>query len=199
MRKHAFLVALVFVFMSVLVVGSPLFEGGKSGWSVYVVKEASPTVRYAAEEFVNAVARVSGVRLPVVHERRSSEQVLIGSASELGLAGSRLGLQGKKDEIAVYGLDGKLVLAGNESRGALYAVYAFLRQELGVRFLLPGPEGEFYPVRQSYSVPDLALNHVPSFEYRGHHLCWRHVDAVYETWMARNFLNIMRSGADRIK
>jgi hypothetical protein len=49
----------------------------------------------------------------------------------------------KVEQVAVYTLDGRLYLSGNQPRGVLYAVYSFLQRQLGVRWLWPGPDGEF--------------------------------------------------------
>ena len=93
-------------------------------------------------------------------------------------------------------MDGRLYLAGNQPRGALYAVYCFLQHELGVRWLWPGPDGEFMPAKKSWSLPELKFNHKPAFAYRGFHLCgdWRNVD-LFREWMGRNFINIHRHAA----
>lgn len=89
-----------------------------------------------------------------------------------------------------------LELSGGDPRGVLYAVYSFLQNELGVRWLWPGADGEFMPKRASWRIPaKLDYRHTPSLEYRGFHLCgdWYKVDD-FRTWMARNFVNVHRHG-----
>jgi hypothetical protein len=100
------------------------------------------------------------------------------------------------EAVAVHTLGGRLYLAGNQPRGALYAVYCFLQNELGVRWLWPGPDGEFMPAKKNWRLPELKFNHEPAFAYRGFHLCgdWRDVD-LFREWMGRNFVNIYRHAA----
>ena len=181
-----------------------LFSNGKSDWQIVIPEHAGTTVQYASEELQRALKKVSGTELPIIKNKSPgiSNRIVIGDlssnlikekASALKLAVSPI------EEIAVHTLDGNLYLAGNTPRAALYAVYTFLQDQLDVRWLRPGPEGEYMPQLKSYTLPELSVNKKPSFRYRGLHLCYRHVDPEFETWMARNFINIMRSDAGQRK
>ncbi len=55
------------------------------------------------------------------------------------------------------------VIAGDNPRSVLLAVYEYLRQN-GCRWLFPGPDGEYIPRRDILPV---RLRHVPSLRYRG--------------------------------
>ena len=181
-----------------------LFSNGKSDWQIVIPEHAGTTVQYASEELQRALKKVSGTELPIIKNKSPgiSNRIVIGDlssnlikekASALKLAFSPI------EEIAVHTLDGNLYLAGNTPRAALYAVYTFLQDQLDIRWLRPGPEGEYMPQLKSYTLPELSVNKKPSFRYRGLHLCYRHVDPEFETWMARNFINIMRSDAGQRK
>ncbi len=174
------------------------FAGGKTAWRISIDPNASSTVKYAATELSAALKKISGAEFATTETSApsGSANIIVGDLSYRPVAAARDRLKlkdGAVENVAVYTLDGNLYLAGNTPRGALYAVYSFLQNQLGVRWLTPGDDGEIMPPRQSYDLPQLAYNHTPSFQYRGLHLCYRHVDPVYETWMTRNFLNIMRS------
>ena len=181
-----------------------LFSNGKSDWQIVIPEHAGTTVQYASEELQRALKKVSGTELPIIKNKSPgiSNRIVIGDlssnlikekASALKLAFSPI------EEIAVHTLDGNLYLAGNTPRAALYAVYTFLQDQLDIRWLRPGPEGEYMPQLKSYTLPELSVNKKPSFRYRGLHLCYRHIDPEFETWMARNFINIMRSDAGQRK
>ena len=44
----------------------PLFDGGRSEWRAVLGPEDPACVKYAVQEFTNAVFRVSGASIPVV-------------------------------------------------------------------------------------------------------------------------------------
>ena len=165
----------------------PLFENGSTAWKVVVPPDAQPCVRFAAEEFTNALGRVSGAYFEIVPAAvGSSPSVVIASEGDVW-----------GDEIVEYRLkDGNLLLTGNQPRAALHATYAFLQRELGVRWLWPGADGEVFPKRTSWSFPkDFGYRHVPSIRFRGFHHCgaWRDRDA-FNLWQTRNFSVIHRHG-----
>lgn len=154
----------------------PFFDGGRTEWKIYLSPQADPTETFAAEELSNALRKISGARFEVIASGEVPQRrvIIIGDlnnpevqsrAAALRLAPSKI------EQIAVYTLDGRLYLAGNQPRGALYAAYRFLQHELGVRWLWPGPEGEFMPAKKTWSLPELKFNYQPPFTYRGFHLC----------------------------
>ena len=57
------------------------------------------------------------------------------------------------------------VLAGSNPRSVLFAVYRFLRKN-GCRFLYPGPDGEFIPVRQE--LEPVRYHKMADHRFRGH-------------------------------
>ena len=177
------------------------FQDGRTDWQIYLSPQAEPAEVFAAEELRDALKKISGADFPVltsvqVPERRA---IIIGDLAHPEVQGQAAALRlgpGKVEQVAVYTLGGRLYLAGNQPRGALYAVYSFLQNELGVRWLWPGPDGEFMPAKKRWSLAELKFNHQPAIAYRGFHLCgdWRDVE-LFREWMARNFINIHRHAA----
>lgn len=179
----------------------PFFANGKTTWQICLSPEADPTEIYAAEELRTTLKKVSGADFAVITSStaRGSATIILGTLDhpEVRSHGAALQLSpGKNEEVAVYALKGRLYLAGNQPRAVLYAVYSFLQRELGVRWLWPGPSGEFIPAKANWTLPTLAFNHRPAFTYRGFHLCgaWRD-HQIFRQWMARNFINIHRHAA----
>ena len=168
----------------------PLFENGATQWKVVVAPDAAPCVRFAAQEFTNAVRRVSGASFEIVPSAEGVRHAV------------RIGNRGDTwdDEVVEYRLeDGSLLLTGNQPRAALHAVYAFLQRELGVRWLWPGADGEVFPKRDRWTFPEkFGYRHTPSIRYRGFHHCgaWRDRDA-FNLWQTRNFSAIHRHGVVR--
>lgn len=178
-----------------------LFQDGRTDWKVYLSPQAEPAEAFAAEELCGALKKISGAEFEVLSSAQPPDRraIIIGDLNNPQVQSRAEALKlrtGKVEEVAVYTLDGRLYLAGNQPRGALYAVYRFLQHELGVRWLWPGPGGEFMPVKKSWSLPDLKYNYQPAFAYRGFHLCgdWRDVD-LFREWMGRNFINTYRHAA----
>lgn len=177
------------------------FQDGKTDWKIYLSPHAGQTETNAAQELRDALKKISGADFAVVSTEKAPESraIIIGDLANQEVqaqAGALKLSPGNVEEVAVYTLAGRLYLAGNQPRGALYAVYSFLQRELGVRWLWPGPGGEFIPARTSWTLPALKYNHQPAIPYRGFHLCgdWRDI-LIFKEWMARNFINIHRHGS----
>lgn len=180
---------------------TPFFEEGRTAWKVCLASQADPATLYAAQELTNALKKISGCDFNVQAGGPvpAAHAIVIGDLGDPEVAAHANELQLSQSDVeqtAVRTLDGRLYLAGNQPRGALYAVYSFLQRELGVRWLWPGPDGEFMPARERWDLPELAYRHLPGFAYRGFHLCgdWRDHQA-FRVWMARNFINIHRHAA----
>ncbi|HQC52901.1 MAG TPA: DUF4838 domain-containing protein [Lentisphaeria bacterium] len=164
---------------------APLFDAGATTWSIRHDSLAGPTIRFAAEELQTTLAAISGATLPVVMEETAGPAIILGVLPEVTAP----------DEIAILSEPDVLRLGGGSERAVLHAVYAFLQDPLGVRWLWPGEDGAFIPRRTRWEVPPLASRYRPPIRYRGLHLCgdWRDVKD-FRLWMARNFINIHRHG-----
>jgi len=113
--------------------------GTMGNWEIAVATEAIPAERYAAEEFQRWFGKATGLELPIREgSGEERQQVRIGFDSELE-EGFRIVVEKERLEIA-----------GGRPRGALYGVYQFLEDFLGVRFLTCDhthvPEEEVEPV-----------------------------------------------------
>ena len=181
------------------------FANGKSDWKIILSSTPDPTEEYAAVELQTAIEKMSGFTLPIVKGGSFQDSNLI----VLGTPQSNPAIKEKimdlklseaiQQEIAVYTIDSNLYLAGNSSRAVLYSVYVFMQDVMGVQWLWPGDDGEFIPKYTSFKLSELAINKTPGFKYRGFHLVFNHVSDEFETWMTRNYINIMRSSPSHKK
>lgn len=173
----------------------PLFEGGKTAWTIETDGNAAPPVKYAAEELANALGRVSGATFAVTNGV-AGPKIVIGVMPDGGRAGARP----SPDDVVELKLEGDTFrIFGDKPRSALYATYWFLQKELGVRWLWPGEDGAFYPKRDSYSLPEgLNLRYQPQFQIRGLHLCGskRLEEFAFKEWMTRNMMNWQTRGVN---
>ena len=165
----------------------PLFDDGKTEWKVVVAPDADPCVRFAVEEFTNAVARVSGVELPVVASDEGVKHAVRFFAG---------GAKWAKEEVEYRVKGDDLLITGNQPRAVLHSAYAFLDRELGVRWLWPGADGAFFPERKTWKFPSgCAFKYEPVIWFRGFHHCgdWRGRND-FLLWQTRNYANIHRHG-----
>jgi hypothetical protein len=159
-----------------------LAEGGKSAYRVVLAVNASPSTRYAAEEFRRFFKEATGAELPVVSdtETSSEKEILIGMSARV----PELDVQSLGEEGCVLRTAGsRLVIAGGEPRGTLYGVYDFLENQLGCRWFTPAISR--IPKMNRVAVESLDKTVRPALEYREVMLfdCW---DA---DWLARNRVN----------
>ncbi len=188
------LIALMTLLLPALLLsaGDPLFEANRTAWQIWLPAKAAPAEQYAAEELQAALRKISGVEFQLTQSEKpgASGNIVIASLDSYPELPAALKLKaGDTEELAVYTLDGNLYLCGNNPRGALYAVYSFLQNELGVRWFWPGDDGEFIVQQSSYALPTLAYNAKPGFRFREMTPCGIHYHVPTEIWMARNFLN----------
>ena len=161
--------------------------------TVAVPRECILAEKTAARELAEYLGKMTGRRVEVASEDRVNGTVAVHlGATEFAKAQiPDIGRFGK-EEWAVLARDGALVLAGGRPRGTLYAVYHYLEDVAGVRWLtpatdhvpahaeLPHPKGDMrgkpaMPYREIYDVPGesgqrfLARNrmNVSSAEYGG--------------------------------
>jgi Domain of unknown function (DUF4838) len=168
---------------------SPLFENEKSDWKIYCSsQDNNGRLSYAAKELQRALKKVSKADFTIITQPVKDRMIVIGVDLE----------SGNPDKISIVTRDGNLYLSGGSPSSAQHAVYAFLRRELGVRWLWPGKDGEFIPAKASWTLPKLNYSFTPKIRYRGFHLCndWRDV-ANFRIWMTRNFINTWRHGRNR--
>ena len=147
--------------------GIALVDGGASPYQIVVPDNACETASYAAKEFQELLAEISGVVLPIVAEQGagSGPSVLIGVSDKvkaLGLHAEAAGLGTDGVLLKTVGQD--LVLLGQNGRGQLYAVYELLERYLGVRFL--AWDCTVLPEQDAIRLPSIDYTYAPPFFYR---------------------------------
>ena len=142
--------------------GDTLFQNGKTEWKIGISPKAAPAEQYAAQELQTALQKISGAEFPILKSETfpDGNTIIIGSPDstpQIREKADALKLKkGNTEELAVYTLGGNLYLAGNNPRGALYAVYSFLQNQLGVRWFWPGDDGEFIRKKNNTTITKTA-------------------------------------------
>ncbi|MCL1855962.1 MAG: DUF4838 domain-containing protein [Clostridia bacterium] len=162
-----------------------LAEHGQSAYRIVMPHPSHETVKLACDEFHYFFYRITGASLPVTTELQpaDSPQIFIGDSARLRGMGIALP-EGLGEEGYIIRTVGEhLVIAGRTPRGTLYAVYAFLEEQLDCRWY--ASDAEYVPCRLSLVLPPLNLRDVPAFESR--EVYWR--DAYDGKFSVRNRLN----------
>lgn len=164
----------------------PLTENGRPVYRIVIAADAPPPTRYAAEELRTFLAKMTGARLPIVDDAQPVQEceILVGRSRRLveaGIALDSLGLG--KEGYLLRTTGSRLILAGGEPRGTLYAVYGLLDEHFGCRWFTP--EIERIPHTPTLALPQIDERKSPVFEYRETYT-WESYDG---DWMARNRLN----------
>jgi len=154
--------------------------------AVVVPADPTPQEQFAARDLADHLETMTGLRLAVVAEKDLGDRtpIAVGRCTEtlerLGVTVDfeALGIEG----IAIETKGAALVLAGNK-RGALYAVYSLLEDELGCRWFTP--DCTRIPREGRFDVADIKVRYVPPLEYRNtDYPCSRDGD-----WAVRNKMN----------
>ncbi len=144
---------------------------GRSDYVIVVPDAPIPSVAYAARELASFVEQITGVLLPIITDKKppGPYEILLGANNtHIADLGFRLPTDPWVDDgFSVVTSGSTLVLAGDEPRGTLYAVYEFLEQQ-GVRFL--APDVTRVPKLKLLAVEPLREVHRPAFRGRGHML-----------------------------
>lgn len=144
-----------------------LVNNGQAKAIIVTPENPLPIVAYAAREFQDHVQKSSGIILDIVSEDAipsdSRSKIFIGSGkttAEAALSTEDLENNGfwiasTENALFLLGKDGKGIPPRDDSSpmGTLFAVYQWLDNQLGVRWLWPGENGAFIPKKTEITEP----------------------------------------------
>lgn len=153
-----------------------LVQGGRSNFVIYVAAEAPASVKGAAAELRDYVQKATGAPLPIVNTPREP-MICLGDnpvAQRAGMSAANLPMEGfrivtKGRNLYILGPDtpdGQRTPQGGTSTGTRNGVYAFLERFLGIRFLMPGPHGDYIPKSATVILPETDVTDAPFFRNR---------------------------------
>jgi hypothetical protein len=157
-----------------------LAQGQASPYWVLFSPSAPDSVKLAAAELRSYFAKATGITLPLSGENAPPSRPVISLGLNQASSAAGLDLAGVPDDgfrIVVNGAnvfllgvdtpDGARTAEGGVSVGTLNAIYTFLEDYIGVRWLMPGEVGEYVPKLDKVEVPSgLARLERPSFASR---------------------------------
>lgn len=147
---------------------------------------AHETVKLACDELFKFVMQMSGAALPVQTElvANGEYEILVGRSGRLQHYGIEVDWDALGEEgYIIRTAEHYLLLAGATPRATLYAVYAFLEEELGCRWF--ASDCSFIPRKSVVTYPEINRTDAPAFESREAY--WR--DAFDGDFAVRNRMN----------
>ena len=150
-----------------------LVEKGTSRFVIYHPADAPPSVTRAAAELQQYVEKVSGAKLAIV-DRPQAPMICLGDNPTSQAAGlstkdmpwEAFRITTKEGNVFILGRDtsgDQRTPGGGTSAGTRNGVYTFIERYLGVRWLMPGEQGEYVPKSADVSVPAVDLSDGPFF------------------------------------
>lgn len=131
-----------------------------------------PSVALATAELVEFIRKATGATLPVLAEGREAEvrsfsvRIYVGGCAENQRIVAERPLQAEEyilrtttDSLHILG--GDLAPTGRDTAGTLNAVYTFLEDYVGVRWLFPGTLGEVVPRQTRLAIPSIDRREQP--------------------------------------
>ncbi len=142
-----------------------LVRDGHAAGGIVVPRNASETVRFAADELARYLGVISGAEVPIVTEGASVQgaPVYVGPTT-VGRAAVPDDLSRQSESVFVRATADRVIIAGGSDRGTLFAVYRFLETFLGCRW--PAPEIEYVPRQGTISIPERTIASAPAFDLR---------------------------------
>ena len=142
-------------------------DEGKAVASIMLPDQPTETEQFAAEELQRYLTLISGAELPVLKETRTPESGRLLVGATVGGRATRQALaEGEPEAFIIRSVGDDLLLVGASDRGTLYAVYDFLEDDLGCRWLGPGPTWEEIPRQPSITIGNLDRTESPAMKYR---------------------------------
>ena len=131
---------------------------------IVTARDCDPVTRYAAEELAHFLGEISGCAFRIVNDMLEprKQDILVGLSKRTAHYADRMAALPREGYF--YCNDGENLVFGGNGRGLLYGVYAFLEDELGIRFF--NPDVTHIPRRSRIEIGLLDRTDAPVMEYR---------------------------------
>ncbi|MHA1698252.1 MAG: DUF4838 domain-containing protein [Promethearchaeota archaeon] len=136
--------------------------------SVVLAKDCSPSQNYAAEELIRYIEISTGLKLGkiIIEKELPTNVIVVGDHPDIPKLKTDINLEELGDEGYWISIDDdRIIIAGSKVRGALFGVYAFLEEFLGIRFYAPEA---YYILKNNDDLefPMTSKKSLPAFKYR---------------------------------
>ena len=138
-----------------------LVKNSKAVGRIILQANTSPSEKFAAEELVSYIKKISGAQLTIQSDM-SKNSIVLGTLKNLKNVPieikKRLIMCDKKDAFYIKTCNDRLYIVGKTPGAVLYGAYAFL-EKLGVRWFYPGELGEHCP-----TIKNIELGNIDDFQ-----------------------------------
>lgn len=170
-------------------------EGKSALAEIVIPDQAGPAEKYAAQELLDFLHRISGAQFAIVPESKSLNRSRFCVGRTRVSEPVRDGLRNADvDTFVVRSTDRGIVLAGVSDRATLYAVYDLLERELGCRWPAPGKAWEEVPQRKRIVLKPVTRIERPAMKYRYERMTFLPTSGAWEkeclVWAVRQRINI---------
>ena len=155
-----------------------LFKNGRSDYRIVLEEGASAVEQYAAQELQTWVREVSGVELPIGEDAVPGKSLILSCEDP----------QGREDGFVYSSDGGDIRFLGKSPRGTLYAIYAFLENELGCRWY--SSRVSVAPHRDSWRFGKLDCQEAPAIRIRDNCVLDVRSNPVFSARTRNNFIRI---------
>lgn len=148
-----------------------LAENGTTTTVIVIPEKAKPIVTFAARELSEHLARMTGAKFPIGVKPGPDVNFYLGFGKAGDFQSDEFVINAQGKRIDIYGKDSSARVDlfnyyyDNTEKGTLCGVHYFLDQ-LGVRWLAPGKNGVYIPVRKTLRIPGQQLRFKPFFYHR---------------------------------
>jgi hypothetical protein len=144
-----------------------LSKNGIASTKIVVDGKASKEVLFAAEELQQYLKKISGADFEIKEAKDALKEKNIYVGNSKGVNALKVSAEALgKEGFIIQTKDGNLVLLGHDDAGTQFAVYTFLEDQLGVRWLWPGELGEVVPKIKTIRIGQIKENQQPDYKWR---------------------------------
>ncbi|MDD4870349.1 MAG: DUF4838 domain-containing protein, partial [Kiritimatiellae bacterium] len=141
-------------------------QDGQSMARIVIAQKASDEIKAAAQVMSRYIEQASGAHLEVLSDE--AEQAGDGLVIQVGrtkLSANELQFPKDLDEdgFVIQVRPKSIIIVGPTDWGTEFGVYGFLEKIVGVRWLMPGPDGDDVPVMKTITVPEGCISDQPVF------------------------------------
>lgn len=161
------------------VAGPILVKDGVQQATIVLATIASNNEKLAAKELQEHIALITGATVPitVTGQTVSGIPLYIGTACPDPRLDALKPVEGSGDSFRLIVENSRIQLAGVADSGTLIAAYELLEQ-LGVRWLMPGPHGTVTPTSPTLTVQFQDTTRIPTFASRQMHFVDRYLGTI---------------------
>lgn len=163
MKKFLFFLIMILLSYNLFGKDFQITTDGRATATVVISKNANPSEKFAANEFVKYINLISGAELRITDKLVEGNKIFIGEEKNLTSYLSGVNTLKTTIDTVIIKTKGndKLILAGGGKNGVIYSVYTFLEDYLGVKYILP--DEDYIPENYNISVHNIDYVYTPPF------------------------------------